>query len=110
MKRKLQLEESEDKKTGKTMRLSETFIELNNINDMKTVNEERNLNFKLTDKKAKSNLLKGANRLHLEIEDKQKSKNMRFSAGSYIYVAKSMVKECEIKYKNKTSLIREDIE
>ena len=72
--------------------------------------EGRNLNFKLTDKKAKANLLKGASRVHLEIETKQKSKNFRFSTGAFLYVAKQMIKECETKFKNNSSIFHEDME
>ena len=82
MKRKLCSEELEAKKNEKVIRLSETIVEMSDIGNMEAVKEERKLNFKLTDKKAKSNLLKGASREHLEVESKQKSKNIRFSTGS----------------------------
>ena len=104
------LDESEDKNNGKMLRLSETFVEMSDITDIRSVAEERKLNFKLTDKKAKSNLLKGASRVHLDIETKQKSKNLRFSTGAFIYVAKQFVKECESKFKNKTMIIHKDME
>ena len=109
-KRKLCLEESEAKKSGKMLRLSETLVEMNDITDVTSVTSDRKLNFKLTDKKAKGNLLKGASRVHFEIETKQKSKNLRFSTGAYIYVAKAMVKECESKFKSNSAFFHDALE
>ena len=110
MKRKLCLEELKDKKTGKMLRLSETMVEMSDIANITSVTEVRKLNFKLTDKKAKSSLLKSANRCHFEVETKQKSKNLRFSAGAFIHVAKQMIKECESKFRNKSLLIHNKME
>ena len=82
-KRKYIQEESEDKNVSKILKLSETFVEMKEICDLKSL--ERNFDFKLTDKKAKSNIIKAANRCHFEVEAKQKSKNLKFSAGSYFF-------------------------
>ena len=111
VKRKLQTDEGERyMKNNKIMKLSETLVEMSDVADMVAVNDERKFNFKLTDKKAKSNLIKSASRAHLEIETKQLCKNMRFSAGAYIFVAKQMVKECETKFKTKSSIFHENME
>ena len=72
-----------------------------------TENNDRKFNFKLTDKKAKSNLLKSANRPHFEVEMKQLSLNLKFSAGAYLLVAKPFVEECET-YFNKNSSLTEN--
>ena len=90
-KRKLTVEESDEKKNRKIIKLCETIVEMNDITAIASGDDERKLNFKLTDKKAKSNLLKGASRVHLEIEAKQKSKNLRFSTGAFLYVAKQLI-------------------
>ena len=108
-KRKLCVEDSEQN-TEKMIRLSETLVEMSDITDIASVAQERKLNFKMTDKKAKANLLKGASRVHLEIETKQKSKNFRFSTGAFIYVAKQMIKECETKFKSKSCIFHDDME
>ena len=50
------------------------------ITDVTSAGDDRKFNFKLTDKKAKSNLIKSANRSQFEIEIKQQSLNLRFSA------------------------------
>ena len=60
----------------------------------------RKLNYQITDKTAKANLLKAANRNCFEIESKQKSTNLRFSAGSYLHVVMPVVKIWESKFKN----------
>ena len=44
----------------------------------------RNFKYKLTAKTAKSNLIKGALRKHIEIEHKQGAANMDFSDGAWI--------------------------
>ena len=46
----------------------------------------RHFNYELSDKKAKSNLLKGAARESFEIDEKQKCTMMTFSVGSYLKV------------------------
>ena len=108
LKRKYLQEGSEEKNVSKMLKLSETVVEMKDINDLGSL--ERNFNFKLTDKKAKSNILKSANRCHFEIESKQKSKNLKFSAGAYVFVAKEMIKECELNFKNKSIITHEDME
>ena len=60
----------------------------------------RKLNYQITDKTAKANLLKAANRNCFEIESKQKSTNLRFSAGSYLHVVMPVVKTWENNFKN----------
>ena len=71
--------------------------------DLVTPTGGRKFNYQLTDKTAKANLLKAATRNCFEIEAKQKSSNLRFSAGSYLYVVMPMVKIWQTKYeKNET--------
>ena len=50
--------------------------------------ESRNFNYKLTDKKAKANLRNAAMRKPFEIEMKQRSCNLRFSAGAFLQTVK----------------------
>ena len=86
MKRKLELvKESSDQKM-----LKWNTSELSNmdVSDITSVGGSRKFNFKITDQKARKNLLKSAKRMHLEVESKQNCKNLRFSPGSYLYVAK----------------------
>ena len=73
-------------------------------------NDDRTFNFKLTDKKAKSNLLKSANRPQFEIEMKQQSLNLKFSAGAYLLVAQPLIKEFELYFKRKTSFTENGME
>ena len=92
MKRKLQFEITD---YNKMLKLNQTEI------DDTELEAGRKFDFELTDKKAKANLLKSANRRHLEIENKQKSTNLRFSAGAFLMVAKPFIKECELGFKTK---------
>ena len=101
MKRKLCIEELRDEKTEK---MNQTNVEMKNFSEIAPSNE-RKFNFKLTDKRAKANLLKSASRQHFEVETKQKSKNLKFCAGAFIHVAKPMIEECESKYRSKTKFI-----
>ena len=103
MKRKLQLEMNVDNKMLK-LNQSASVLETSEFNS------GRKLNFELTDKKAKANLIKSANRAHFEIEKKQRSTNIRFSAGSYLLVAKPFVKKCELGYLNQTPFSKDDME
>ena len=45
--------------------------------NLSQVEYARQFSFELTDKKAKSNLIRSAGRMHLEIEPKQKSSNLK---------------------------------
>ena len=90
------------------LKFSETVVEMKEVNDLESI--ERNFDFKLTDKKAKSNILKSAKRCHFEIEAKQKSKNLKFSAGSYLFVAKQMIKECQLNFRNQSPITHDDME
>ena len=47
----------------------------------------RNFKYKLTEKTAKSNLIRGAKREHFAIDSKQGATNIDFSDGSWILVA-----------------------
>ena len=47
----------------------------------------RNFKYRVTDKTARTNLMKGAKRKHLGIEIKQGATNIDFSDGSWILVA-----------------------
>ena len=64
----------------------------------------RKLNYQITDKTAKANLLKAANRNCFEIESKQKSTNLRFSAGSYLHVVMPVMKIWENNFQNNEEL------
>ena len=101
MKRKLQFEISDN---NKMLKFNQTE------NDTNELDTGRKFNFELTDKKAKANLLKSANRIHLEIENKQKCSNLRFSAGAFLMVARPFIKECESKFLNKVPIIINDME
>ena len=70
-----------------------------------TVSDGRKFNFKLTEKKARSNLLKSAERVNLQVEAKQNCKNFRFSSGAYLVVAKKFIGECEMMFKNNTPIV-----
>ena len=107
MKRRLELKEH----TGKKMlKWNTTELESMDISDITSVGGSRRFNFKLTDEKAKKNLLKSAQRKHFEIEEKQNCMNLRFSPGAYIIVAKKMIDQCEIRYKEKSTFVYEDLE
>ena len=53
----------------------------------------RNFQYRLTAKKAKSNLLKGAQRDHFSIEHKQGTTNVDFSGGSWLLTAVPQLKK-----------------
>ena len=65
---------------NKVMRLSESVLL-----DV-DVSNSRNFAFKLTDATAKKNLIAGARRIAFEVEPKQKSTKLKFSAGAYLEV------------------------
>ena len=102
MKRKLQIQESEQEE-------EEQVIKMLKLNQSSLV-PGRKFNFKLTDKKAKGNLIKSANRSHFEVEHKQKSSNLKFSAGAYIQVAKPMIKECEDRFQSQATFNKDNME
>ena len=103
MKRKLQFVGQEDIKTQKMQKLSESCVvlEKRDISNGPIAKSGRKFTFNLTEKTAKSNLLKSASRNYFEIETKQKCKNLKFSAGAYLFVAKPFIKTCEMKFKSK---------
>ena len=103
MKRKLQVEINED---NKMLKLNQS----SSVPEPSEVNSGRKFDFELTDKKAKANLMKSASRAHLEVEKKQRSTNLKFSAGAYLLVAKPFVKKCELGFLNKTPFIEKDME
>ena len=90
MKRKLS--NDTNLKSSKMLKLNSSYV-----------SEEgtRKFNFELTEKKARKNLLKSADRNLLSKEIKKKSMNLRFSAGAYLKVAKELINECEMRYKRK---------
>ena len=68
---------SEEKKTSlKMLKLNQSIQDecTVDISSNESLNYERNFNFKLTDRKAKSNLVKSANGKQFEVETKQMSK------------------------------------
>ena len=86
------------------MKWNETQLEVDDLSS-----EERKLNFKLTDKKARANLLKSAGRKHLEIETKQNCTNLRFSPGAFLLVGKKLVEECENIHKKGNQLVHDNV-
>ena len=60
--------------------------------------------FKLTEKTAKANLMKAANRSPIDIETKQTCKNIRFSAGAYFHVVLPVVRQWMTLFQTKQSL------
>ena len=100
MKRKLCLGES----SNKMLKLNASSL------DVTYENNDRTFNFELTDKKAKSNLLKSANRPQFEAEMKQLSLNLKFSAGAYLLVAKPFIEECETYFNKNASLTKNSME
>ena len=55
----------------------------------------RNFNYELSDKKAKSNLVKGANREPMEFHERQGCIMIDFSTGSYLEIVIPTIKEWE---------------
>ena len=101
-KRKLCLGE---RSSNKMLKINASSFEIESeeaITDVTSARDDRKFNFKLTDRKAKSNLIKSANRSQFEIELKQQSLNLKFSAGAYLHVTKPFIKECENYFKSKT--------
>ena len=82
------------------MKWNDTQLEIAGLSS-----EERKLNFKLTDKKARTNLLKSAERKHLEVELKQNCTNLRFSPGAFLLVGKKLIEECENNRKKETLVV-----
>ena len=109
MKRKLSFADQRDNTSDKMMKWNETQLKEMNVSDHKSISGGRRLNFKLTEKKATSNLLKAADREHVQIETKQNCTNFRFSTGAYILVAKKLIKECEDRFKNGTPIAYTDM-
>ena len=105
LKRKLIFEESVENKKMKMLESeqSTTIVTKVDVSNLTQVKNGRKLDFELTEKTAKSNILKAANRNMLELEMKQKSANLLFSAGSYLYTVIPAVKTWETKFNNKES-------
>ena len=109
-KRKLQSETTLDNlNMKKVIKLHQNNEAGENMN-WSQVEYARQFNFELTDKKAKSNLLKSAGRRHLEIEPKQKSTNLKFSAGAYILVAKPMITKFQEMFRDNTTILKNNME
>ena len=106
MKRTLDLEHTGEK----MLKWNVTELENMNISDINSIGGSRRFNFRLTDEKAKKNLLKSVHRQHFEVEEKQNCKNLRFSPGAYIMVAKKMIEQCEVRFKNNSTYVFEDLE
>ena len=105
MKRKIvSIEEFEENKKMKMIESEHvTVVEKMHISDMTPAasGNLRRLNFKLTEKTAKSNLIKAANRNYFEIELKQKSTNLRFSAGAYLHTVMPVIENWKSKNMSK---------
>ena len=109
-KRKLSSEEFES--STKMLKLSQSAIEEAELNASKntSIDYERNFNFKLTDKKAKSNLLKSANGRHFEVETKQMSKLLKFSPGAYLQVVKPLLNQYIKIHENQNTILENGFE
>ena len=84
-KRKVVWKEDVVTKKMKMLETTQCIVEkCDNPNLISSVNAKQ-FNFKLTEKTAKANLIKAANRNLFEIEAKQTCKNLRFSAGAYLH-------------------------
>ena len=77
-------EDNTDIKKMKMLENTQCVIIKMNDADVIPAKNSKMFNFKLTEKTAKSNILKAANRNLFEIESKQTCKNLRFSAGAYV--------------------------
>ena len=110
-KRKQYFEDSEGIASTKMLKLNQSGISDMDLDiaDVTSVEEGRKFKFQLTDKKAKSNLIKSAGRSHFLVETKQMSKNLKFSAGAYLQVAKQLIKECEHKFRSQTSFTQNNL-
>ena len=93
-----------DRTAMKIMKLNDSQLENPNMKS-----KERKLNFKITDKKVRTNLLKSANENHLKLDVKQNCTNLRFSPGAFLIVAKELINECKDKYKEGTAFQLNDI-
>ena len=67
------------------------------------------LNFKLTEKTAKANLLKSSNRKQLEIDTKQTCMNMKFSPGAYLQCVLPVIKKWGLCFQSKQTINEENI-
>ena len=106
MKRTIELEHT----SAKMLKWNVTELENMDISDVTSISGSRRFNFKLTDQKAKKNLLKSAHRQHFQVEEKQNCQNLRFSPGAYLMVAKKMIEQCEVRFKNNSTYVYEDLQ
>ena len=109
MKRKLEVTTVENS-CDKMLKFNKTEMEKMDISDVDSIGGARMFNFKLTDKKARKNLLKSAQRMYLETEVKQNCINLKFSPGTYLLVAKKMIEECEVKHSQGVKFQFKDME
>ena len=110
MKRKLILEEFSDNKSLKMLKLNQSAaLENMDISMVKYADQERQFEFQLTDKTARANLMKSSKRRMFQIENKQLSKNLKFSPGSYLLVAKPIISEWKICFDNGKSFLVENM-
>ena len=90
MKRKFSIEEESNKPTKMTKLVIEEEGETSMIvasGGNMSASLARHFNYELSDKKAKSNLLKGAAREMIELDEKQKCTMFSFSVGSFLLTA-----------------------
>ena len=109
IKRKLQLEVNVDE--NKMLKLNQTGSDPHlSIYQDSELSSGRRFQFELTDKKAKANLIKSAIRKPYEVEQKQRSTNLRFSAGAFLLIAKPFMKELQSKFESRKPLVAVDTE
>ena len=82
------------------IKTKEMVMEIENDNSLMVVNGTnilesvgRHFNYELSDKKAKSNLVKGANREPIDFQERQGCIMIEFSTGSYLEIVIPIVKE-----------------
>ena len=110
MKRKLNYQEEPTEESLKMLKLSKSFI-IEDTEKMKAVSETvRGLNFKQTNKKAKANILLAAKRDIFAVEIKQKSVNLKFSAGAFILIVKPIFDEWKTFHDACKLIVVKDIE
>ena len=105
VKRKFAFEEQEEQEVKEAK-----MLKMNGSNTVSKVGESgRDFEFNLTEKTAKSNLLKAANRKIFEIERKQKCTILYFSAGSYLFTVMPFLRHCEEKLQREINIMENNV-
>ena len=104
-KRKLEIEEGQQAHSHplKMLKHNISITTIVNIGTFEKDLNEGKYKFKLTEKTARTNLMKAANRNLIDIETKQTCKNIRFSAGAYFHVVLPVVRQWITLFQTKQS-------